>query len=421
MPSLTIIIPVFNKWTLTAQCLRSLARHTKETEYTVIVADNGSTDETATECSVLGRELFGKHFRHLRFNSNRNFGPACNAATRESSSELLLYLNNDTLLTENWLPPLIQTLQDNEQLTGVGPLLTYADGTVQHLGIAITPAGESVRHLYKNLPATHPLVMRRRTFPAITAAVLLLPRQRFEAVGGFYEGYRNGFEDVDLGFSLTKNGAVMSVIPESRVIHLESQTPQRNAHTLENSALLRKRWNLCDFANFVPLVRADGYEVWVDADTQMHLRVPESKCHTLLCRIRNGRNFDPVRCWDVLQEEPYWEEGYTLLGDFLEKHELWDDACRIWGHYLVIAPSLNTTIRTLRAMDKIGKPGHELYASMKKWKELIADADLYAARQALLCSILRNNGGEEFIPLYEKAAQQAAVLRSQWNGEKKEA
>ena len=47
MPTLSVVIPVHNKWELTAACLRSLAEHTPGGDVAVIVVDNASADDTS--------------------------------------------------------------------------------------------------------------------------------------------------------------------------------------------------------------------------------------------------------------------------------------------------------------------------------------------------------------------------------------
>ena len=57
-PRVSVIIPAWNLWELTAACLRSLAAHSQGENLEVVVVDNGSTDATATELEPLGRALF---------------------------------------------------------------------------------------------------------------------------------------------------------------------------------------------------------------------------------------------------------------------------------------------------------------------------------------------------------------------------
>lgn len=319
-PLISIVIPVFNKWELTRACLESLRQHTPGHDFEVVVADNGSTDATATDCGPLGSALFPGRFRHLPFGRNLNFGPACNQGARAAAGRLLLFLNNDTLLSPGWLPPLAAALQSDARMGAVGPLLVYPEEPflgvrVQHLGIAAEPQLYP-QHLYEFFPAGHPLVRKRRAVQALTAAALLLPRVLFLDCGGFCEEYRNGGEDVDLGLQITKRGLQQACVPESVVTHLASQTPGRNDHERHNALVLKRR---C-LKDFVPDLHyhaaRDGYEVRLTAFLKPYLAQPERRAEVLHRRMAAG--FDPDLCREMLRREPLWFEGYGLLARHCE-------------------------------------------------------------------------------------------------------
>ena len=235
----SVIIPVFNKWTLTRNCLASLREHTRGYTFEVIVLDNASCDETATELEPYGKSLFGSYFTAIVFSENQNFGPACNAGAVVAKAPLLLFLNNDTVLTPGWAAPLLEALVNDASLGAVGPLLLYGNGTVQHLGVTYSPLG--TRHLYMRFPGNHPLIHTRRNLQFITAACMLMPKTLFVTCGQFFKGYRNGFEDTELCIHIRRQGKRLGCITSSTVYHLESQTPGRKDSEAANGELLQQR------------------------------------------------------------------------------------------------------------------------------------------------------------------------------------
>jgi len=95
--------------------------------------------------------------------------------------------------------------------------------------------GEAVADLLRQHQgaAAHALedaVGRHREMQAVTAACMLVRREAFEAAGGFHEGYRNGFEDVDLCLQIRGQGGRVVYQPASELVHLQSQTPGRREH-----------------------------------------------------------------------------------------------------------------------------------------------------------------------------------------------
>ncbi len=355
---LSVIIPVYNKWELTEGCLRSLREHTPGDGVEVIVADNGSSDATAHALEGLGSALFGPRFVRLRFDANRNFGPACNAGAEAATADLLFFLNNDTLLTPGWSDPLLAAFgdgaarADGRPVGAVGPLLLYPDDRVQHLGIAFAPGAT---HLYRFFPADHPAALRPRRVQALTAAALMLPGALFAAVGGFFPEYRNGFEDVDLCVHLGKAGHALQCLPASRVYHLESQTPGRlGDNTPGNNALLAQRCGADIAVDIHRQAFSDGYGVCFDHQANMRPCLPPEK-EKEMAREAAGADSDALR--DMLRREPLWMGGHDALARLLEQSGKYAEArlCRIRAASML--PTLANYRGLLRTAARMGDEG----------------------------------------------------------------
>lgn len=72
---------------------------------------------------------------------------------------------------------------------------------------------------------------------------MLVRRDVFEQAGRFDEGFKNGFEDVDLCLKIRERGWRIVYRPDSVVYHLESQTPGRKTHDTDNARRLLERWS----------------------------------------------------------------------------------------------------------------------------------------------------------------------------------
>ncbi|WP_319582660.1 glycosyltransferase family 2 protein [uncultured Pseudodesulfovibrio sp.] len=319
--SLSIVIPVWNGWDLTEPCLRSLAEHTPDDDFQVVLADNGSTDQTATAAPTLGQALFGDRFIHHRLPGNLGFAKACNAGAQASSAANLFFLNNDTRVTANWLPPLMEALRADRRLAGVGPLLLFPEdesvraGRVQHLGIAVADNME-FRHLYEYFPPDHPAVQRQRTFSVITAAALLMPAPLFRAHGGFHEEFVNGMEDVDLCCRIAQKGGRFSVIPQSIIHHHTHGTEGRFDHESANLRLLRAR---CRDAreDFCALLREDGFEPVLTPWLDLAVQPSASRLAELNAVLHASPEIH--RLQTLLLQEPFWDQGYARLAALFEQ------------------------------------------------------------------------------------------------------
>ena len=319
--NLSIVIPVWNGWDLTEPCLRSLAKHTPGDDFQIVLADNGSTDQTPTAAPALGQALFGDRFVHHRLPENLGFAKACNAGAKAAPAAHLFFLNNDTQVSANWLPPLMDGLRANRRLAGVGPLLLFPEddsvraGRVQHLGIAVADNME-FRHLYEYFPPNHPAVQRQRTFSVITAAALLMPAPLFHAHNGFHEGFVNGMEDVDLCCRIAQKGGHFSVVPQSVVHHHTHGTEGRFDHESANLRLLRTR---CRDAreDFCALLREDGFEPALTPWLDLAAQPSESRLAELNAGLDAAPDADRLAA--LLLREPLWDQGHARLAALLEQ------------------------------------------------------------------------------------------------------
>jgi GT2 family glycosyltransferase/radical SAM superfamily enzyme YgiQ (UPF0313 family)/Flp pilus assembly protein TadD len=233
----SIVVPVFNKVELTRQCLTALAAVTHGVEYEVIVVDDGSTDGTPEFLASLGGDA-----QIVRNVENSGFAKSCNRGAAAARGRYLVFLNNDTIPLEGWLQALVDEVEAHSDVAVVGSKLLYEDGTIQHAGVVFSKIVFTPYHIYRQLPGDHPVVNRRREFQCVTAACTLIRREAFETAGGFDEGYRNSFEDVDLCLKIREQGWRIVYQPKSVLYHLESQSPGRKAHDDENAKRLLERW-----------------------------------------------------------------------------------------------------------------------------------------------------------------------------------
>ncbi|GAB6057162.1 glycosyltransferase family 2 protein [Desulfonatronum parangueonense] len=336
-PLLSIVIPVFNQWNLTAQCLDSLRANTPGSYFEVLIVDNGSIDETPSACRHLGEQLFPRRFTYLRNPENLGFGQACNQGARNASGELLLFLNNDTLMTENWATPLLHAMRDDSRLGAVGPLLLYPGSErVQHLGIVFWPG--TTKHVYELFPRNHPVVTKRRHVQAITAAALLVLRRLFWACDGFYPGYKNGFEDLELCVRIREHGKNLACIPSSVVFHLTSQSAGRFHHDQDNAALLHARCPGKLLPDALRIVKKDGFTARITPWLSPFVALPEERTQALQKLLEQNPRID--RIMHLLEQEPLWADGYEFIAQKLEKKRKWKEAAEVRILQNHFAPSL---------------------------------------------------------------------------------
>ncbi len=317
----SVIIPVYGQWLLTKNCLLSLRKEIK-LPFEVILVDNGAKvledDETRNEAPSLGKELFGDNFVYLPQEKNLNFAGASNLGAREARSELLFFLNNDTVVLPNFLMPLLEEFSDSTQKLMIAPMLVYPpksaddDILIQHIGVYYTPL-KKVAHLYELFPYNHRVTRTQRNLQCITAAAVMMRKKDFFDVGAFDEEFVNCFEDVELCARFKRAGGIMKVVPQSIVVHFCSQTRDNNDTSLYNSQILLKKVSR---ESIVPdyhlLLEQDGYELHLDEWLKFipHLNVEYKQA---LQKIIQRNDYEEIK--SQLMKEPYWYDGLYALAN----------------------------------------------------------------------------------------------------------
>lgn len=106
-PMVSIVIPVYNQIHYTYLCLASILEHTKDVSYEVIIADDVSTDATEHLSE------FAENLVIRRNKTNQGFLRNCNQAAEAARGKYVMFLNNDTQVTEGWLSSLVRLIESD--------------------------------------------------------------------------------------------------------------------------------------------------------------------------------------------------------------------------------------------------------------------------------------------------------------------
>ena len=248
LPSVTIIIPTRNHVNLLRTCLEGIAT-TRYPDIQVIVVDNDSDDpQTLSYLDALDSSI-----QLLRHAGVFNYSAINNRAAGEARGHLLCLLNNDIeVIDPNWLATMAVQAR-REDVGAVGARLLYPDGRIQHAGVAIG-MGNAAGHAHRFLHPDEEGYFRRHALPqftsAVTAACLVVEREKFLGVGGLDEAnFPVAFNDVDLCLRLNQRGWQSLYEPRATLIHHESvsrgldQDVVGAARFAGELAALKRLWN----------------------------------------------------------------------------------------------------------------------------------------------------------------------------------
>lgn len=248
LPPLSVIVPTRNRVDLLRTCLDGVAAaHYPQVD--VIVVDNDSDDpETLAYLAALDP---ARH-RVLRHSGAFNYSAINNRAAEQAQGRLLCLLNNDIEMTDpHWLA-ILATQALRPDVGAVGARLLYPDGRIQHAGVVIG-VGNAAGHAHRFLRPDEEGYFHRHSLPqftmAVTAACLVVERDKFMAVGGLNErDFAVAFNDVDFCLRLNKRGWQSLYEPRATLIHHESvsrgldRDPVGAARFAGELAALKRLW-----------------------------------------------------------------------------------------------------------------------------------------------------------------------------------
>lgn len=215
----SIIIPVFNKAPFTLQCLRSLEEEVDLNGVEIIVVNNASTDETERILSELNKLV-----RVINNKKNEGFVDACNRGAATARGKYLVFLNNDTKVSQGWLKQLLDTVEASDSVGAVGSMFLYPDGSIQEAGAFVWRNGESHHYGWGHSPDDKRFNFAREV-DYCSAASLLIRKEVFQRLGGFDRRFAPAYyEDVDICFGVRSLGYKVVYQPMSRLVHYEGAT-----------------------------------------------------------------------------------------------------------------------------------------------------------------------------------------------------
>jgi GT2 family glycosyltransferase len=236
--------------------------------YEIIVVDNASRDGSLAYLEELKNTL---PLRIIKNKENQSFSQANNQAVQTAEGEYILLLNNDVEPLFGWLNHMMQVaLQSPQEIGAVGAKLIYPytansthnktkSFTIQHAGIAFKHEGDHIKPYNRGngQKPFHPSVNTQQPRAAVTAATLLLEKNKYQEVGGLDEQYHYGYEDVDLSLKLLKKGYQNIYTPQATLLHYEFGTIENNwrilvkRRRLKNLKLFSQKWDKWLYKEFL--------------------------------------------------------------------------------------------------------------------------------------------------------------------------
>ncbi len=241
----SIVILTYNNLEYNRNCLESIRKYTEPGTYEIIVVDNCSTDGT--------REWLGtqENIKLLLNDFNAGFPKGCNMgiALAEKENDILL-LNNDTVVTVNWLKNLRTCLYSNEKIGAVGAVCNHNEN-LQWENLPYTTLEEMQEQAEKNNISDNGR-WEEKLF--LIGFCILIKRPVLNGIGTLDEEYTPGYvEDNDFSLRIVTAGYKLMLCHDCFIHHYLGTEFRKDLSRFypvlnKNRALFTSKWGFSAFA-----------------------------------------------------------------------------------------------------------------------------------------------------------------------------
>ena len=291
-PRWSIIVPVFGQPEMTYTCLKSIADTCTGAAIDVIVADDCSAEPASASLAMITGARF---FRNAK---NLGFLHTCNEAASKARGEFIVLLNNDTIVTGDWLNAMTSVFADDPKAGLVGAKLLFADGKLQEAGGIVWRDG-SASNYGRGQDPRRPEFNYRREVDYCSGACIMIQTTLWCQLGGFDARYAPAYyEDTDLAFRVREAGYRVIYQPHAEVVHFEGQssgtdlTQGVKRHQVINQKTFEERWRAT-----LTTHRAHGLSPHLECDRHATRRVMVIDT----CLVMPDRDSGSLRMYEMLK------------------------------------------------------------------------------------------------------------------------
>lgn len=213
MKQISVVIANYNGVHYLQRCLESIyASNIEDFVVDVIVVDNCSTDHSV--------EFIKKLYQQVQVITNEinNYVMAVNLGISHTKADVIILLNNDTVVQKNWISGLVETMEEHPECGIVQSKILFADGkTINSVGV-----NEIEDFYFKDIGFGEKDIGQYESIKEIdffSGGSIAVRRRCLEQVGYFDEDFIMFFEDIDYSIRCKREGWKIYYTPKSVVHH----------------------------------------------------------------------------------------------------------------------------------------------------------------------------------------------------------
>lgn len=331
----SVIVPLFKSSKVIPSLITSWDLEEKLNVEIIFVDDccpDNSKDAVIYAWNLRKKQL-SKPIGKIIYNvENSGFGRTCNVGAQVATGEYLVFLNADTLVTKNWLTPIIDLLKDetvgivgnlqlkkggawNNSIDSAGSEWSWGHEQFLHIGRHIHNGKELAQPFYPHNAPSDLFVVQEREM--VTGCCLGIRKELFLEIGGFNPNYKVGYwEDSDLCLTVREKGYKVLFQPKSKIFHLLSHTRSgSHPHQKHNKDFFFNKWvntgridSLIKAERAIPNVKS----ILINRKgARGDVLIAAAVAPALKKKYPQAKITFKTSCPDVLKENPYINEVIT--------------------------------------------------------------------------------------------------------------
>lgn len=239
MGTISIITVDYRQPQHTVQLLRSIRQHVQDAAIEVVVVDNGSIEDNES--------LFQSTYPgtvYVRSEKNLGFAGGNNLGIQYATGQYLLFLNNDTEITENFIQTLCDELDHHPDIGLLSPLILYYEdkNKIQYAGYTpmnyVTGRNKGIGVMESdNGQYDHVTIETGYCH----GAAMLCRRADLERVGLMEEHFFLYYEELDWCEKFKRAGFKIGFTGKAHIYHKESISVGKES-PLKTYFMTRNRW-----------------------------------------------------------------------------------------------------------------------------------------------------------------------------------
>nr|UWI50440.1 bifunctional glycosyltransferase family 2 protein/class I SAM-dependent methyltransferase [Clostridioides difficile] len=331
----SIIILTYNQIEYTKLCIESIRKFTPKNKYEIIIIDNNSSDGTVDWLKEQS------DIKSVYNNKNLGFPKGCNQGIELAKGENILLLNNDVIVTPNWLYNLDKALWSQDNIGAVGPI-TNACSYYQQINVDY----KSIEEMFLFAQEINKSNINSWKYRVkLVGFCMLIKKSVLDNVGVLDELFTPGnFEDDDLSFRMLEEGYKLILCQDTFIHHFGSVSFKENRNKYTdimdiNRRKFKTKWGFN--SEYSGMIRTDLISE-IDCDVEKNINVLEIGCGigATLLEIKNiyknssvygieisesagklAKNIGDVLIADIEKVQLDYKKNffdYIILGDVLE-------------------------------------------------------------------------------------------------------